>query len=281
VRRVLEDIADAGSDITEGDIREMNTLIRHHLNETEVNRVFDPRMIHFVLPGEAREVDSGILRSTYEKVWETISEESEEVKEAFETILFPLTVHMRDRAIPITVENVIAEGDEMLQLRDTLSHLRADRGTASFGRTRADGTIDPGKFGPQECGGGPLEYIDHATEEGLAILNRWGKEVIALLLPNDGPSTHEVPIYGEDDTEYVAETMYGPRTPAGFTHHPGQSAGGYVGQEQGKRVIQNREQKVSPFDLDQRPQQLYYSPYTDGHELIRTTGSRRFVRSLY
>lgn len=226
MRETLESIADAnsGEEISEMEKDVMHEIIRRHLDAAEdwlrdgasgavdVERVLDPRMIEFVAPGDPHYVELGVVRASYDRVLATVSGEPDEMKEAVESVIFPLVIHMRNRAIPITVENVIAEAGALMQVREVLDRL------------------DTG-IGRQVRGGGVQAYMDAATDEELAILDQTSTEVIALLMPGNCQTTKLSPIYSEEDVEimaaHAAETLFGPRAPAGFHPRPGVSSGGY------------------------------------------------------
>jgi hypothetical protein len=267
LRQTLEEIADATSedDLTEGERQMMTSLIRKHLSEMDVNRILDPRMIQFVQQGDPRYIESSAIRDNYERIRSIVCGEiDDESKEAFSSIMIPLAIHMRDRNIPINVENVIGEGEVLLQARDIVSSI-------------------VGTNKEQIKRGGVQSFFDFATEEELEILNRTGTKVMALLMPGNNGVTTFLPIYGEEDEDIdrIARTMYGPRRPSGTSARAGFSSGGYY--QAGSRLIHGMDQRVAPFEQSpqQQSQKLTYSPYTEGHEFLRRTRLRKFVPPVY
>lgn len=263
LREVLAQIAEATNedDLSEDEFRIMRNLIKHHIDEMEINKVYDPTMIQFVAQGDPRYIETSALRDTYEKVCRVVCGESEEVQDAFSSILFPLAVHMRERNIPITVENVIEEGDGVLQAHKIVLNM-------------------VGTYKDQITRGGPQAFLDAASDEELDILNQTSKSVIALLMPGHNRAATFLPIYGEEDEDVdrIAHTMYGPRRQGGTSDRPEFSSGGYY--QQGAKFIYGMDQRTAPFEKEQS-QQLTYSPYTEAHEFLRRTRLRRFIPPTY
>jgi len=266
LREDLEKIATlAGEeDMTEAEKRVMSTVIRKHLDEMEVTRIFDPLMIQYVQEGDAKHLEVGAMRDTYERIYHiACGEVDEEGHDIDKRIIFPLAVHMRDRHIPLTVENVIGEMDALLQTREILEKLSFD-------------------FGRQLESGGPQAFLDHASEEEREVLDSVGKEVIAMLMPGNCRATTFLPIYGEEErseADRVAETMFGPRLPGGLHHRAGFSSGGYY--QAGAKTIDPPEQEVAPFDRNPAQQQVTFSPYTEAREFLRQTRLRKFIVPSY
>lgn len=261
----LEKIAILSSeeDMTERERRVMTTLIRKHLDDMEVNRIFDPIMIHYVQQTDARHIEVNAMRDTYDRVHRIVCGESND-ESSSGTIIFPLAVHMYERNIPVTIENVIGEMEVIDQTREIIDRLRTD-----FGRQLEDG--------------GPQDYLDHASEEEKAILDSVGRNVVAVMMPSGNcRTTRFLPIIGEEereDADLVAGTMFGPRQRGGIHSRADYSSGGYY--QPGGRTIDPPEQEVAPFDRPTRRSPPVYSPYTEAHEFLRRTRLRKFIVPSY
>lgn len=260
----LEKVAASTGELGESDRRTMEVLIQRHLDEMEVKKEFDPMMIQFVPQNDPRYVEAAALRDTYEKVYRIVCGEEDVDFELHSELIFPLAIQVRDRNIPITVENVIEERDNLSRLKVTLEHLA----------TTMDGHL---------AHGGVAEYFDHASEEEREVMKTVNKEVIAMLLP--GHVTTFVPIYNEEDeTERVSRLMCGPQRKDGSERHAALAGGYWAGDGLETRTLADRvdaaamhDSKVAPQDRPRGPEQLTYSGFSEGDIFIQRTALRKFV----
>jgi len=257
LRDQLEAIAEAtgDDDLTQRERAVMTQLIRHHLADSDVEKIYDFRMLQYVAPGDPRFIEAGQLKKTFVTVHRIVCGETGEMPKGTEGIIFPLAVQMRHRNIPITVENVIEEADAILEARETLQHL-----VTSFVHQRERG----GKRG----------ILSFADENDLEIINDLSREARAILIRDVAGASTQIPIYLEQELGDAqgTRTMYGPRMTGGTSMRSGSSSGGY--RQQGSR-------ELIPLDMRSRdrgsgPERLLYSPYTEGHDLLYKTRIRKF-----
>lgn len=247
VKAALEEIALVDSDglglgLTEHQQRCIDTVVMLHFQFADKYKIYDERMLEFVVPSDNRCLEMGALKREVEQVQRYVSDIFGHVPDGVNAIIFPLVVHLRRKNLPITVENVIGEIDYIDDLTRTFQSL-------SHGSHRFEG--------------GVRSIISLANQRQLEIMNRYDPDVLELMFR--GFLNRQGTVYLEQHFDGpVIYSEMGPRDEQ-ILRHSDVSGGGYRHPEESSMVTDPHRLMRTPAA---GPERLDYTPLAEGYYTI-------------
>jgi hypothetical protein len=121
MKQMLEEIANLTIDqIMPEDAHSVSAVIRHSLEFADVNRLYDPMMLEFVVPGDERYINLGGIRANYDRIEREFTGQYEDVPQDVAEIMYPLAIHMWEHDIPVSTANINAEAQALLDVREEI-----------------------------------------------------------------------------------------------------------------------------------------------------------------
>lgn len=206
MRELLDEIGDmAPEDIGPGEVKIVSSIVRRALEFSDVYRIYDPMMLEFVVPGDKRYINLGNIKANYVRIHRLlVGEYQGDIPPEVGQIIMPLAVHMWERNLPVTVENVEDEAQALLDVREEVARLA----TSASRQHRL---------------GGVEEVLALANKQSLSVLNQVDGATIRCIFREVAPEAPAGLLYPEMLMDLPSSTQCqiggkgGPRPVQGVT----------------------------------------------------------------
>ena len=129
---ILQEIAQTHEPLTKEQDHVLNLVIHLSLQASEFEKIYDPRMLEFVLPHDPTYIETSALRRKIDDIQAIICDPNMRYRLPPESeirkIIFPLALHLRNQGITPTENNLVPEIDGMLDTMKVIDRIAEERG---------------------------------------------------------------------------------------------------------------------------------------------------------
>jgi len=244
LKNVIENIANTNRemDLGEREFKTIQFLILAHLDMMEAGGEIDPGMLAYVHQGDPKYVRLQAIKDTYERIYRVAIGHIPERVETDKSLALPLAIHMRDKFIPVTYENIVDELRGLEMVREVAKRL-----ITSYGEQLSV----------------TKNILDIMNPEELKLMEYFGQSVVPLLAEK-GEILRTLPIYGFNAPVKSRMSIKGEKQfPVFGSEH---TAGGFF--QAGARDLNMPDRTGEPSQI-KAAEGLTYQEYNDGNSRFR------------